>query len=212
MAHGPRNDRCAGHVPLRTTEREVNSNGDAGITIQDALFNGVITLIVLAALVAVYFVAHNQHEQNEAAQDFSAIVAGAKSANGANTDYYAFTFAQQKAQGDLPTQDSVDSQNNQKLIVPWLAGEPYMNLFYDIEGMDITVPFTNVGMCVAVTNAVISGMTLIGNDATDSGITPSKDYYYGGAWQTDPVTNSPWTPQTACADAINSPGMDYFFR
>lgn len=190
----------------------MNTRSDAGITIQDALFNGVITLLALAALVAVYLVVHNQFVQSQAAQDFMGIVAGVKSANGGDPEYYGFNFAQVKSMNDLPTDDVPDSTATNYLVVPWNTSELASWVPTGTStGLTIEVPFSDVGTCAAVMSAAASSMYMMGNTSSDSVTTPSQDYYYNGAWQNNAATSSPWTPQAACADALTA-GVDFYFR
>ena len=181
---------------------------DAGITVQDALFNGVITLVILASLIAVFFVVRNQHEQNEAAHDLQAILTGAVAAmaNSGAPDYTSFNFAVQQQQGLLPP-DDVSSTSGYGLTVPWNTTQLGYYTYSNQKVINFKIVFDSVGTCEAAVMAVQSQASALGSDSNFSwGSNPSGGYFYEGSWNKNGTT--PWTPATACADSMSNGGMN----
>ena len=186
----------------------MNSHNEKGITVQDALFNGVITLVILATLIAVFFVVRNQFAQSNAQSELAAIISGTRQANQGSTDYTSFSLKQLQTDGLLPSDASMPGDGG--IVLPWVSGE-----IYDVWGsdgaIDLEFTTTTTGICIAVLNAEAPDVTAVANanaPLLTVGSLATGSYVYEGKWQTN--GSSTWTPQTACANASN--GLDFWFK
>ena len=137
---------------------------DAGITVQDALFNGVIALLVFASIVAIFFLTNNQIQAITATEEFSALVSGIRSAGAGVNEKTTLDMNTISAMSALPTDVTIDA-SGYYFDAPWAA-----EIYYGPDNYDFFIePITNYATCRAILQQTVRDSQYVSKGSSGPG-------------------------------------------
>lgn len=138
---------------------------EAGVVVQDAQWNALITIIVIASVLAIGYMVFKSFKASNAQSEVVSLVNGIRTANGGNPNYSALTGAAIATSGGVPNDMTASgtTAGAGAFQAAWAPAGITADFTNGGSNTGFTLAFTasDSGECTQILNAEVNGATSI---------------------------------------------------